>query len=129
MSNIYYDPFLALQRKKSRQADFSEKMQRPAGRSCALVRVDTNEHIYIHKPVFRLGKSPQTNDYVINDNIYVGRNHAHLVMENANVFFIDDNSTNKSFINGNQVQPQVKNLLHHQDRITLANLTFVFVTH
>lgn len=127
MLNIYYDPFIALQHQKSRQVERSVSPQPSAGGGCALIRADTNERIPINKTVFRLGKSRESNDYVIGDNLYVGRNHAQLIMENANVFFVDNNSTNKSFVNGNQAQPHVKILLHHQDRITLANLNFIFV--
>lgn len=68
-------------------------------------------------------------DYVVSDNKYVGRNHAQIIIENSNCFFVDNNSTNKSYVNGKQVPPMKNVQINSGDEIRLANLSFIFNKH
>lgn len=147
--NKYYDPFSALQQTtaqtpekklfngENNNAQKAAPAQTQHGatgntsygtgvKQFVLVRKDTNEKIVINKNVFKIGVKADSCDYVVTDNKYVGRNHAMIIVENGMAFFVDNNSTNKSYINGNQAAPNQKIKLVNGCEVKLANLPFTF---
>lgn len=94
---------------------------------CFLICNDRKERIPITKSPFIIGSKPDVCDYVVLDNKYVGRNHAHIIVQDNDCYFVDNNSTNKSYINGKQIAPKQKIMLANGDEIRLANLSFGFL--
>ena len=126
----FYDPFSALTNAADTSAEKElfndDNAQAKKAVSFFLVRKDTNEKIAIRKNVFKIGTKADMCDYVVTDNKYVGRNHAQIIIENSAAFFVDNNSTNKSYINGQQAAPNQKIRLASGCEVKLANLPFTF---
>lgn len=91
-----------------------------------LVYKKNNEKIMINKAVFRLGRDKVTNDYVIVGNKYVGHNHCHIITRGEEYFIVDDNSKNRTFIDGVMISPGSEVKLTQGQILKLANEEFEF---
>lgn len=85
-----------------------------------------NERIPISGNIFRLGRDKDFNDYVIQNNKFVGHSHCHILAENGEYFIVDDNSKNRTYVEGTPIQPGVKVKLVHGQNIRLADEEFEF---
>lgn len=99
---------------------------RPQAVSPFLIRRKNNERIPVDKPVFRLGRSADFNDYAIIDNSYVGHSHCHLIIQNGEYFIQDDNSKNHTMVNGTVISPGQPVKIAHGYTISVANEEFEF---
>ena len=91
-----------------------------------LVRVKTGENISIRKAKFVLGKERNRVDYCVANNNSVSRTHANIIYRNGSYFIVDLNSTNNTFLNGQQLAPNQEVRLNVNDRIKLADEEFIF---
>ena len=91
-----------------------------------IVRVKNNERIAVDKPVFRIGKERSFVDYFVGDNAYVSRVHANVVQKDGRYFIIDNNSRNRTFVNGEAITSSTEVELHSGDTFKLANEEFEF---
>lgn len=91
-----------------------------------LVRRKNNERIPLDKPVFRLGRDNEFNDYAILDNRYVGHSHCHLLQQDGEFFVVDDNSKNHTLVNGRQITPGQPVKIAHGYVISVADEEFEF---
>lgn len=89
-----------------------------------LRRISNNEQIALNKAVFRLGKNAGSVDYCVANNA-VSRNHADFISRGNNVFVVDLNSKNGTYVNGSIVPIQVEVPLTYGDVIKLANEDFI----
>lgn len=89
-----------------------------------LVRTKNREKIQIDKDVFRLGKSINDCDYVIKDNNTISRKHAEIVKSQDGYFVVDLGSTNKTYVDGKNVEGQMQ--IVSGSKIKLANEEFTF---
>jgi len=140
-----YDPFAAASPREPEfcQAQSLESSQTHGGFSSAgtvligaeteteprypyLIRQRSNEKIVLHKYPFRIGQSQITCDYVVTDNPAVSRNHAQFFEENGQYFVVDLGSTNKTYVDGCQLQPEQRKSLTTGTKLQLANETFIF---
>ncbi|MBO6142208.1 MAG: trypsin-like peptidase domain-containing protein [Lachnospira sp.] len=94
--------------------------------SASLTRVKTGENIAIRKQTFLLGKERNRVDYCITNNNSVSRTHANIVYKNGSYFIIDLNSTNNTFVNGQQIAANQEVRLNVNDKIRLADEEFIF---
>ncbi|SHO52816.1 DUF6382 domain-containing protein [Anaerocolumna xylanovorans] len=92
-----------------------------------LVRLKSREIVYLDKPVFRIGKEKNFVDYFIGDNAAVSRSHASILTKGNNVYIIDTNSKNHTYINGQQISSNVEIPLKHGMKILLANEEFEYM--
>ena len=92
-----------------------------------LVRRSNGEEILISKPVFRIGKERAKVDYCITDNNTVSRVHATILVKDGKCFATDNNSTNRTFINGNPVPVQTEMPLSSGDVLKFSNEEFDFI--
>ena len=90
-----------------------------------LVRASNRENIYLSKPLFRIGKDREFSDYCIVDNSAVSRRHANFMVRNGDVYIVDNNSTNHTYVNGSMIRSNTEVRLAHGDEIRLANEDFV----
>ena len=94
-----------------------------------LVRKKNNERIDLNKPVVHVGKERSYVDYFIGDNPAISRSHADFLVRGSDVFVMDMNSKNHTFLNGEIVSGQVEIPLAHGDKLRLADEEFEFRTY
>lgn len=92
----------------------------------SLLRVLTDEVIYINKPVFRLGKEQSYSDYFVSNNSVVSRSHADIVTRGQRYYVMDLNSKNKTYINNQPLAVKVETEIKDGDTLRLANEEFIF---
>lgn len=90
-----------------------------------LIQKRTNKKYEINKPVFHIGKS-EDSDILIPDNPVISRNHAEIRGRDGHFFAVDLFSTNKTFVNGQQLQAQKETELLPGNIIRLGNEEFEF---
>ena len=114
---------------KAAQAKAEEEARKAAQekKTARLLCKRTGETIVLDRPVFRIGKKAEAVDYCIADNPSVSRHHADIVTKDGHCFLIDQNSLNKTYINGKAVQPGREIALQSSDQIYLANELFTFL--
>lgn len=72
-----------------------------------------------------IGRAPTAHIFV--DDRSVSKFHAKLVMAGGDVSVIDLESTNKTVVNGKQIQPLVPHKLANNDQIKVGNIIFKFL--
>jgi len=73
-----------------------------------------------------IGRSIAQAKYCIEDNKKIGRTHATIIATKNKVIIVDNNSLNKTCINGSVLEPNVKYLLKDGDMVKIANELFYF---
>lgn len=91
-----------------------------------LTRVVSNEEVSINKEKFVIGSNPQMADFIVFDNKKVSRQHAFIEQKEGQYFLTDNNSLNKTYLNGELLLPQVAYALPLQCEIRCANEVFYF---
>lgn len=91
-----------------------------------LLRVSNNEKIIIRGNRFRIGTEEKSVDYCIADNCAVSRMHAEIIHRNNSYFIVDNNSTNHTFINEQEIRSKREMKLQNKSRIKLADEEFIF---
>lgn len=124
--NRYYDPFeninlSGINAQKKSEVLSSKSVNSSCNQRVYLYRIDNNEKIAISKPSFIIGKNGIC-DYVIHGNNAISRQHAEINLKNNNVYIIDRKSTNKTFVNGREIEPGKPVLIANGDEIKFANV-------
>lgn len=91
-----------------------------------LVRTKTGERFDLSEGETKLGRSNTTCDYAILGNSAVGRCHALVRVTGRECRLVDCRSTNKTYLNGQPIEPETEYLLHDGDSVRLANEPFTF---
>lgn len=89
-----------------------------------VIRIKTGERIQINRPEYIIGKERRRVDYCISDNNSVSRVHVKLVNRGGQLFLIDMNATNGTFINGTKLSANQEVRLSAGDRFKLADEEF-----
>lgn len=78
-----------------------------------LYRYKTQETFELSGDVIRIGRSPSISEVCLSGNRGIGRTHAILYIRNGDVYIADNNSKNKTFVDGEQIKAgeQPKRLL------------------
>ena len=124
--NRYYDPFEninldGINAQKKSEVLSSKSVNSNFNQRVYLYRIDNNEKIAISKPFFVIGKNGIC-DYVIHGNNAISRQHAEINVKNNNVYIIDKKSTNKTFVNGREIEQGKSVSIVNGDEIKLANV-------
>ncbi len=88
-------------------------------------RSKTGEQIKITRPEFVIGKERNRVDYCISANNSVSRTHAKIVNRGGQLYIMDMNATNGTFVNGSRISPNQEIRLSSGDRIKLADEEFI----
>ncbi|MCC8074160.1 MAG: FHA domain-containing protein, partial [Clostridiales bacterium] len=91
-----------------------------------IIRLNTDEKIYIDKPVFRIGKEKSYVDYFIASNNAISRIHADIITKDNKFFVKDNNSTNHTFVNGSMITQRQIAEIYDGDSLMFANEPFEF---
>ena len=92
-----------------------------------LIRKKTGEVINITKPEFAIGKSQSNADYTIEENPAISRVHCIIVQKNGVNYIKDNNSTNHTYINDEELEPGKEVLLKHKTVIRMGDEEFTFL--
>ena len=90
-------------------------------------RVATEERTEVGKAEFSIGKSRNA-DYTVSGNNTISRLHAVLIFKNNQWNIVDNHSSNKTFLNGKQIEPDQMYPIVDQDEIMISNERFIFHT-
>jgi len=82
--------------------------------------------IDLYKPSILVGRSPDLNDYSVPEALTMGRVHAEFKREEDQVFVIDLNTKNGTYINGKRIESQKTYLLHEGDGIEMGGQVVKF---
>lgn len=88
-------------------------------------RVNTEERREITKPEFSLGKSVNA-DYTVSGNNTISRLHAVVVYKDDQYHIVDNHSSNKTYLNGEEIESDRLYPIGDKDRIRISNEDFVF---
>lgn len=91
-----------------------------------LIREKTQEKISVNKTSFRIGKERQYCDYFVSNNNAVSRSHADIITKETRYYIIDNNSTNKTYVDGRVIPVQKEIEIFPGTKIRLGNEEFVF---
>ncbi len=86
---------------------------------------DGDEVIKIDKSSILIGRMDNFVDYIINSSA-IGKIHAEILREGDELYVMDCNSRNGTFLNDNRILPNTKNSVKNNDIIRFANKEFVF---
>jgi hypothetical protein len=91
-----------------------------------LLRKKTDEKIYITKDEFSIGKSSTKADYTVTDNSAVSRIHCIIYRRNGVSYIKDNNSTNGTYINDEELAAGTEKFLTNKAVVTLGDEDFVY---
>jgi len=91
-----------------------------------LIREKTGERVSVDKPSFRIGKERQYCDYFVSDNSAVSRSHADILTKGDRYFIVDNNSTNKTYVNFRAIPILTEVEIFDGTKLRLANEDFTF---
>lgn len=91
-----------------------------------LLRVKTNEKIFINKAVFRMGRNSNFNDYNIQENKHIGHSHCHIMVNDGEYYVVDDNSKNHTYIDDKMIPAGTQMPITHGQILRLSDEEFEF---
>ncbi|WP_044974165.1 DUF6382 domain-containing protein [Ruminococcus sp. HUN007] len=89
-----------------------------------LIRLSNDERIEIKGKRFRIGSDSRTSDYCITDNCAVSRAHADIINKKGVLYITDNNSTNHTYLDDQELKGKKEYRLSNNSRITLADEEF-----
>ncbi len=97
----------------------------PTTRYC-IERKKNGVIVDIKPGMFVIGRSESMADMVIEDNKTIGRKHAFINLQNDGCFLVDNDSLNKTRLNGMVLKPNVSYGIKDGDVIRLSDEEFIF---
>ena len=92
----------------------------------ASIRVNgASGSVMITKARFTIGRTDSSDLQL--DSMYVGRKHAEIVKKTYSYVLKDLGSVNKTYLNGEELPPEVEKPLKDGDRIDFADVSTVFL--
>lgn len=91
-----------------------------------LERINTGDQYSLIEEENTIGRSKNGNTIIISGNLHIGRHHACIRRDQDHFVFIDLNSKNQSYLNGERMEYGKEYALEHGDEIRLADETFQF---
>lgn len=92
-----------------------------------LIRRSNSDVIHIDKDTFVIGKERARVNYCVTDNNTVSRVHATIFQKNDGYYVVDNNSTNRTFVNGSPIPSMTEIKLNNKDVLKLSNEEFDFM--
>lgn len=90
-----------------------------------LKRLSNNEKREVKGKQYLIGRSLKC-DFSVPDNTAVGRNHAYVITSDEHFYLRDNNSVNRTYINGKVIPPDENIEIFNDTKICLANEAFIF---
>ncbi len=99
----------------------------PSVSVASILRKKTNEKKTIDSNNFYIGKDKSSCGYVFYDNNAVSQRHAHIITRDNRYFLVDNNSTNKTFIDSIAIEPDSEYELLNNSEFRIADEDFIFI--
>ena len=90
-----------------------------------LINMNTGDIAILNKPVFRVGREKGFVDFVVTDRA-ISRSHCDFVQRGNRWYIVDCNSTNHTYVDGEQIPSNIEVPLRYNSRVHLANVPFLF---
>ncbi len=91
-----------------------------------IIRVNTEERVMITKTIFKIGKANRGNDYTVDGNGHISRQHAIITQRDGVCYIKDNKSTNHTYVNGKEIADGAEEVLTHGCRLSLGDEEFIF---
>lgn len=88
-----------------------------------LIRESTQERVEVNKDMFIIGKG-KSSDYVVVGNNAVSRSHVTVITREGHYYISDNHSTNHTYINGEQIEPDREYEVTSGTKLVLGNEVF-----
>lgn len=98
----------------------------PAPKCAVLTRLKDHTSAQIARDEFRIGKDAVSVDYLINDNTAVSRQHADILRRGEMFYIVDLDSTNHTYVNGEQIPSHTEVKLESGAALRLGDEEFLF---
>jgi hypothetical protein len=109
-----------------------EALEKMESTEISILRMKTGETCELMGPVFKIGRavkgSSPTQDYSITDNSAISRSHAEIIMRNGHYYIVDQDSNNKTFVDGVSIVPNTEVEISLESCIRLADEEFRFTS-
>ena len=89
-----------------------------------LTRMSTNERIAINRSEITVGRDHSAVDYCLEGNTNISRVHARIIVRNGQVFIVDNNTANGTFVNNAKLRSGQEQILKSGDIVRLADEKF-----
>ena len=119
-------PAVPVAQEKSETPAAPVTQEKPQAPVPYLLRVSTNEKIYINKPEFTIGRSATKADYTVDNNSDVSRIHCIIERKNGVSYIRDNQSTNGTFVNGKNIAGQENVFLTNNAKVSLGDESFIY---
>lgn len=83
-----------------------------------------DEKIFINKDEFKIGKD-KSNDFIIETNS-ISRKHAKIYKKDSNYYIEDNNSTNHTYVNDEEMKNNMSKMLFNGDKIRFGKEQYLF---
>ncbi|MDE7312108.1 MAG: TIR domain-containing protein [Eubacterium sp.] len=90
-----------------------------------LRHLQTGERIAVTHDGFKIGRSRKQCDYAVTQNLAVSRVHVAFQMKHGAVYVTDSHSTNRTYLNGEEIEDGESCLLKESDQIELGGEIFI----
>lgn len=91
-----------------------------------LTRLRTDETYSVNKPTFRIGTEQSYCDLFICDNNFISRSHADIITREERYYIMDQNSTNRTYVDGKVIPVKKEVEIFAGTQIRLADEDFTF---
>ncbi len=95
-------------------------------RMASIQRISTQTTIQVSRYPFSIGRKAEFCDYAIEDNPYVSKRHATILLRDGQAYIRDNGSSNGTFLNGKRLQPNTEVELPSGACFRIGNESFVF---
>ena len=76
----------------------------------------------IREGEYLIGSSPEADIRIADPDRYISRRHAKLILREGEIFVVDLDSTNGTFVNGRRIEPGEEVRVNPDDRVELADI-------
>ena len=112
--------------KKCLEEEKTVLIPKKSAKTYYLIRKANSERIHIDKSDFKIGRKPQpVCDYTIADNVTISRVHAILDLADGVCTIMDNNSTNKVYVNDRELELDEKCPIRSGDVIEVGSEKFI----
>lgn len=117
---------LQLDTPEEKKSSFGFGKKSSTSSTAILLRDKNQEEIRVLKERFVIGNNPLKCDYSCLSNEAISRVHAEIVKKGNDYYLIDNNSTNKTYINDERLTPKTQYKLTDGDKVKFANELYTF---
>ena len=124
---VYQPPVRTMEKSSSSTVPLGSVDNQPSSSRFFLEREKTGDRIAITGTSFLVGSEAGSVSYLVEGNPAISRRHALFTLRDGRWLVADQNSLNKTYLNGLLLTPLEENVLSDGDQLRLANEMFRFV--